>query len=56
MLKNSYKTSNKYKNNKLVNLINSGLNYLKKEIENKDGEEKEIERPSEIIDIVEKTW
>ena len=56
MLKNSYKTSNKYKNNKLVNLINSGLNDLKKEIENMDEEEKEIERPSEIIDIVEKTW
>ena len=54
MLKNSYKTSDKYKNSKLVNLINSGLNDLKKEIENMDEEEKEIERPSEIIDIAEK--
>ena len=40
--------------NDLVNVIKRGLNDLKKEIENMGEEEKEIEKTSEIIDIVEK--
>ena len=54
MLKDLYKINNKKKSNDLVNVIKSGLNDLKKEIENMGEEEKEIEKTSEIIDIVEK--
>ena len=35
-------------------MIKSGLSDLKKEIENMSKKEKEIEKPNEIIDIVEK--
>ena len=44
----------KRKNNELVNVIKSGLNDLKNKIENTGAEEKEIEKPNEIIDVVEK--
>ena len=44
----------KRKNNELVNVIKSGLNDLKHKIENTGAEEKEIEKPNEIIDVVEK--
>ena len=54
MLKLVYKTINKKKNSKLVNIIKSGLSDLEKEIENMGEEEKEIKKPSEIKDIVEK--
>ena len=54
MLKDLYRTNDKYKNNELVNVIKSGFSYLKNEIENMGEEEKEIEKPNEIIDIVEK--
>ena len=43
----------KKKNNDSVNLIKSGLSDLKNEIENMDDEEKEIEKPNEIVNIVE---
>ena len=52
MLKSVYKTNDKKKNSTLVNIIKSGLSDLKNEIMGE--EEKEIEKPSEIIDIVEK--
>ena len=55
MLKTLYTTNDKKKNSKLVNVIKSGLSDLKNETENMSDEEKEIEKPSEIIDIVEKT-
>ena len=55
MLKILYTTNDKKKNSKLVNVIKSGLSDLKNETENMSDEEKEIEKPSEIIDIVEKT-
>ena len=54
MFKLVYKTINKKKNSKLVNIIKSGLSDLEIEIENMGEEEKEIEKPSEIKDIVEK--
>ena len=54
MLEDLYKINNNKKSNDLVNVIKSGLNDLKKEIENMGEEEKEIEKTSEIIDIAEK--
>ena len=54
MLKPVYKTNDKKKNSKLVNITKSGLSYLKNEIEDVSEEKKEIEKPSEIVDIVEK--
>ena len=51
MLKSVYKINDK--KNDLVNVIKSGLNDLKKEIENMGEEEKEIEKPNEIVNIVE---
>ena len=53
MLKLVYKTNNKKKSSELVNIIQSGLSGLKNEIKNMSEEEKEIEKPNEIIDIVE---
>ena len=38
----------------IIDIIKSGLSDLKNEIEDMSEEEKEIEKPSEIIDIVEK--
>ena len=54
MLKTVYNTNDKKKSNDLVIMIKSGLNELKREAENMSEEEKEIEKPNEIIDIVEK--
>ena len=54
MMEDLYKINNNKKSNDLVNVIKSGLNDLKKEIENMGEEEKEIEKTSEIIDIAEK--
>ena len=53
MLKSVYKTNDKKKNSKLVNIIKSGLSDLKNEIEDMSEEEKEIEKPSEILNLVE---
>ena len=53
MLKFVYTTNDKKKNDDLGNLIKSGLSDLKNEIENMNEEEKEIEKPNEIVDIVE---
>ena len=55
MLKSAYKTNDKKNNNKLVNMFKTGLSDLKNEIEDMAEEEKEIEKPSEIADVVEKT-
>ena len=54
MLKDLYRINDKYKSNDLLNLIKIRLSDLKNEIENMGEEEKEIEKPNEIIDIVEK--
>ena len=53
MLKTLYTTNDKKKNSKLVNVIKSGLSDLKNETENMSEEEKEIEKPNEIVNIVE---
>ena len=42
------------KNNDLMNIIKSGLGDLKNEFEDMSNEEKEIEKPNETVDIVEK--
>ena len=47
------KTNDKEKNNELVNVINSGLKDLKEEIKKMSKEEKEIEDPELIVEIVE---
>ena len=52
--KELYKTKNAGKNNKLVNVIKSGLKDLKKDIEQMGDDVKEIEKPDEIVDIAEK--
>ena len=44
----------KYKNNNIVNIIKSGLSDLKSETENMSEEQKEIVKPSEIINVVKK--
>ena len=54
MLKTVYNTNDKKKNSNLVNLINSRLSDLKKEIENTGEEEKVIEESGRMVDIVEK--
>ena len=51
--KKIYETKDKKKNNKSVNVIRSGLSDLKKEVENMDEEEKEIEQPDKILKFVE---
>ena len=53
MLQDLYRINDKKKNNEPVNLTKSGLSNLKNEIENIDEEEKEIEKPNEIVNIVE---
>ena len=53
MLKNLYRINDKYKSNDSVNIIKSGLSQLKNEIIYISKEEKEIEKPNEIINIVE---
>ena len=53
MLKDLYRINDKYKNNDLVNVIKSGLSNLKNAIKYISEEEKETEKPNEIIDIVE---
>ena len=49
MLKLLYTTKEKAKNNELVNVINSGL----KEIIKMSKDEKKIEKPNKIVEIVE---
>ena len=52
MLKNLDQINDKEKNNKLVNVINSGLKDLKEEIKKMSEEERKIEKPDEIVKIV----
>ena len=53
MLKALYTTNDKKKNNDLVDVINSRLSDLRKEIEDVSEEEKKFEEPDKIVDIVE---
>ena len=54
MLKILYTTNDKKKNSKLVNIIKSGLSDSRNEVENMGEEGKETEKPSEIVNNVEK--
>ena len=51
--KHLYRTDDKNKNNILVSVINSGLKDLKKEIKEMSREEREIDKPDVIVEIVE---
>ena len=53
MLKDLYGINDEKKNSTLVDVIKSGLSDLKNETKNMDEEEKETEKPNEIIDVVE---
>ena len=54
MLKNFKKSKTNSKRNQIqVSLIKNGLRDLKEEITNMSEEEKKIEKPNEIVDIVE---
>ena len=53
MFKLLYTTKDKTKNDELVNVINSGIQNLNKEIEKMSEDEKRIEKPDEILKIVE---
>ena len=54
MLKNLYNLNDKKKNNKLVNVIKSGLIDLESEIKKMSEDEIKIERPHKIMNIVKK--
>ena len=52
MLKYLYQTNDKKKNHELMNMINSGIEDLKKEIEEMSEEEKENEKLDKIVEVV----
>ena len=54
MLKNSYNLNDKEKNNKLVNVIKSGLVDLENEIGEMSEDEIKIKKPHKIVNIVKK--
>ena len=54
MYKVLYETNNKEKNSKLVNIFNSGLKDLEEEIKEMPEEEREIEKPYNIVKVVKK--
>ena len=47
-------TKDKEKNSKLVNMFNSALKDLKKEIEKMSKKEKKIEKPNNIVKVAER--
>ena len=54
LLQNFKKSKNNLKrNNAQVNMMNSGLKDLKEVIKNMNEEEKKIEKPNEIVNVVE---
>ena len=53
LVKQLYETKNKNKNDKLVNLIKSGLGNLKDEITEMSKDEIENEKPDKIVEIAE---
>ena len=52
MAKKLYELKNKKENDKLVNVIKSGLSDLKNKIKKMSEDEKEIEKPDKILKIV----
>ena len=53
LAKKLFETKGKKKNDRLANVINSGLKDLKEEIKKMSKEEIEIEKPNKIVNIVE---
>ena len=53
MLRDLFRTNNKRKNKQLVGLIKSGLSHLKEDIEQMSENEIEVEKPYEMVDIIE---
>ena len=53
MLKFLYQTNDIKKNTKLVSMINNGLKDLEKEIKEMSEEERKIEKPNKIVEIIE---
>ena len=54
LLQNFKKSKNNFKRNNIqVNVINTGLKSLKEKITNMSEKEKKIEKPNEIVNIVE---
>ena len=51
MRKAAYSTNNRKENEKIVNVIKSGLGDLKNEIKEISDDEIEIEKPDKIVDI-----
>ena len=54
ILKAVYTTKTRRTNEKLVNVIKTGLSDLKNEIKEMSDDEIEMEKPNKIVDIVEK--
>ena len=54
MLRYLHQANDREKNNKLVSMINSGLQDLKEEIKEMSEEERKIEKPDKIVKIVKK--
>ena len=54
MAKKLYEIENKKRNNKIVNVIKTGLSDLKDKIKGMSKHEKKIEQPNKILKIVEK--
>ena len=48
------KLKDKEKNRIKINLVRSGLRYLKEEIKKMSNDKKETEKPNEIVNIIEK--
>ena len=54
MLKVVNTAKNRKKNERLVNVIKTGLSHLQNEIKEMSDDELKIEKPDKIVDIVEK--
>ena len=48
------KLKDKEKNRIKINLVRSGLRYLKEEIKKMSNDKKETEKPNEIVNVIEK--
>ena len=53
MLKDLYNTNNKEKNSLLLSVINSRIKDLKEQINKMSEKERQIEKPDEMVEIVE---
>ena len=53
LLKDLYNTNNKEKNSRLLNVVNSRIKDLKEQINKMSEKERQIEKPDEMVEIVE---